>query len=394
MDRGLTNKSGAAIDAVLNTASTGNRDAGEALQSPHRSEDIHHALLRAAAHGAGLGLAVLDVACCTTHSDEGWLDQIGFGSDAHDIQIESWLDRIHPEDRSRFAWVLDSLLIARQSHGRVECRLLGGDGHWRSVSIFLQLESSPSGEPARIYLCLRDTTREHAYREQLRHLAQRIESDREADRTTLARELHDELGQLLTAIRMDADRLLTLRRRGSVISDADLVSRLGEIKQIAGDAIKAVQRICHDLRPPTLAEPGLVSTVRAAADAFESRTGIRCHALLPQQEPRLDAESCRVLSRALHEALTNIARHAHASEVRLALREEPGMLELEIADNGRGLPPGALSAPGSIGLFGLRERAQGLGGETIIGTAPGGGTLVALRVPLRAMSGDGEDPRR
>lgn len=356
--------------------------------------DVERVLLQVAVAGAGLGFVVLNIASGTTHAAEGWLGEFGFGRDARDLPLGYWLDRIHPDDRSRVEWVLDSLLVARTPHGRVECRLRGGDEQWYSIVLFCQLEWASDGEPARMHLCLRNTTREHAYLDQLRQLAQRVELERENDRIALARELHDELGQWLTAIRMDADRLLTLHSRGSALSETELASRLGEIKKIAGDSIKAVQRICQDLRPAASMELGFISAVRGAADAFEARTGIRCRVALPEVEPAIDAEGCQVLSRALHEALTNVLRHAHASEVRVAVREELGLLELEIADNGRGLPPGALGAPTSIGLFGLRERAQGLGGETLIGAAPGGGTIVTLRVPVRTSGECGEAPRR
>jgi signal transduction histidine kinase len=266
----------------------------------------------------------------------------------------------------------------------------GDEEQWRWVILFGRLESGPSGEPVRLHLCLRDATSEHTTEDQLRELARRAESEREADRAKLARELHDQIGQWLTAIRMDADRLLSLHRKGAALAAAELAERLTMIKDIASDSIKAVQRICQELRSSAVSELGLVSAVRSAADALETRTGIRCRAVLPENELEFDGERCRVLCRALHEALTNVIRHAQASEVRIALREEDGTIELEIADNGRGLPAGALSAPTSIGLFGLHERAQALGGEAAINSSPEGGTVVMLRVPARLPEVNGQ----
>lgn len=356
---------------------------GFSLPGISRLEDSQRALLRAAAASADLGLAVFEIATGLIHAVEGWIEQFDFDCDTRAIPLALWLDRIHPEDRDRVEWVLDSMLITHTAQGRVNCRLRDDNEQWHTVSLFGQLECLPDGEPARLHLCFRKTTEESIYREQLSQLVQRAESEREADRGHLARELHDELGQWLTAIRMDADRLLTLNSRGSGLSASELSERLGEIKKIAGDSIKAVQRICQGLRPFASVVLGLASTLRAAAEAFEARTGIRCQTMLPEEDPVLDSENCRVLTRAVHEALTNVARHAQASEVRIVLRQEFGMLEIEIADNGRGLPPGVLNAPSSIGLFGLRERAQSLGGEATITAASQGGTLVILRVPVR-----------
>lgn len=389
MDCAFIEKLGTTTGAELITAApeSGARVVPLPLPISERTGEIQRALLLSATAGENLGFAVLDIATGVIQVDEGWMERLGFGSDGYDLTLPVWLDRIHPDDRSRVEWVLDSLLIGHAPQGKVECQFRGGDEQWLSLAIFGRTECTPEGAPVRLHLCLRDTTEEHAYLEQLRQLAQRAESQRESDRITLARELHDQLGQWLTAIRMDADRLLVLQNRGITPPASELSSRLTEIKSIASDSIKAVQRICQDLRPVAIAELGLLSTLRGAADAFEARTGIRCRAVLPEREPALDTESCRVLSRAFHEALTNVIRHAQASEVRITLHEEPGSIELEIADNGRGLPPEALCAPTSIGLFGLRERAQGLGGEAIITAAPGGGTLVVLRIPTQAIGG-------
>ncbi len=329
----------------------------------------------------GICSAVFDIASGFTPLPQAALRPFGFSNDAHDIPLTFWADRIHPQDRHRAEWVLDSLLNARIPQAQIECRLRGDDEHWHWLALIGRIECNPDGEPVRLLICLRNTTMEHTAREQLHQFIRNAERERDADRTMLARELHDELGQWLTAIRMDADRILTLHRRGSAPSASELSDRLTEIKDIASDSIKAVQRICQELRSSIPMELGLVSAVRSAADSFEARTGIRCPVTLPETEPSLDPECCRALCRALHEALTNVIRHAHASEVRVTLRDECDAIELEIADNGRGLPPGVLNAPTSIGLFGLRERTKGVGGEATITTAADSGTVVTLRIP-------------
>jgi len=233
----------------------------------------------------------------------------------------------------------------------------------------------------RIAMVLDDVTeRKRAERELQRSLQElhalnaRLHNVREEERTRLARELHDELGQALTAIRIGLAALKTtpgLDRR---------VQSIDGLLGLVDETIHSVRRISTELRPGILDHLGLAAAVEWAAEEFQTRTAIQCHVGLAGMSLDVDAERTTALFRILQEALTNIARHAGATQVSIHLSEERGHLALEVRDNGRGIGEGQLRASGSLGILGMRERAMLLGGEFFIGD-PGGGTVVRVRIP-------------
>jgi signal transduction histidine kinase len=143
-----------------------------------------------------------------------------------------------------------------------------------------------------------------------------------------------------------------------------------------------VRRISTELRPGILDHLGLVAAVEWAAEEFQSRTGIQCRVSLPETNPAIDAERATALFRIFQETLTNIARHAGATAVRVALSLESGNVSLEVRDNGRGISEDQLAASGSLGILGMRERALLLGGEFSIAGDPGTGAIVRVRIPV------------
>ena len=211
--------------------------------------------------------------------------------------------------------------------------------------------------------------------EELHALTARLQSVREEERARLARELHDQLGQSLTAIRIDLAALKT-----TPAGDQQL-QRIDAIFGLVDEAIRSVRRIATELRPGVLDDLGLVAAVEWAADEFQARTGIQCQVGLPETIPAIDAERATALFRIFQETLTNIARHAGATQVAIGLSQEGGYLSLEVRDNGRGIGQDQLSASGSLGILGMRERALLLGGEFFIGN-PGSGTTVRVRMPI------------
>ena len=210
--------------------------------------------------------------------------------------------------------------------------------------------------------------------EQLRALAARLQSIREEERKSVAREIHDQLGQALTAIKIDMSSLIhdlpAAKKRGSE-------SFLTLIDQ----TIQSVRRISTELRPGILDDLGLVAAVEWAGEEFEARTGTTCRLDLPQDDIAVDPEQATAIFRILQEALTNVARHAGASEVEVRLANEDGDLTLEVHDNGKGIAGDELSNGGSLGILGMRERAMLLGGELTISGPPGNGTTVRVRIP-------------
>lgn len=221
-------------------------------------------------------------------------------------------------------------------------------------------------------------------REQLRRLAARVEAAREDERTALARELHDELGQSLTAIKLELVRADGVFRKEGV--NLRSIDRLQSLVGLVEIALATVKRISTDLRPPALDHLGLADAVRWEAVTFRARTGLRCRVHARGDDTRLSAQQQTVVFRIFQEALTNVVRHARAGAVQVGLAERGGVFELRVRDNGRGVTPSQAADPKAIGLLGMRERATLIGGTFEITGRRGKGTVVSVRVPLSSVA--------
>jgi signal transduction histidine kinase len=218
-----------------------------------------------------------------------------------------------------------------------------------------------------------------ASEQQMRQLAARVDRAREEERARIARELHDELGQTLTALKLEIGRAATTSVRQDRVALLD-IDRLQALIGHVEIALSTVKRISTDLRPPTLDHLGLAAAIRWEAMAFAARTGLRCRVRSNRQTPALSGEQQTVLFRIAQEAMTNIARHARASAVQIALHERGGVFELRIRDNGRGITSGQIADPRSIGLLGMRERVALIGGSFDVAGRRGKGTAVTVRI--------------
>ena len=215
-------------------------------------------------------------------------------------------------------------------------------------------------------------------RQELRDLTARLQLVREEERTSIAREVHDELGQALTGLKID---LAWVKSR---IGDRPtLAERVQSIIVRIDGAMDTVRRIATDLRPSVLDDLGLVAAVEWQCQEFERSTGITTQLEVQAAHPELEKSCATTVFRILQEALTNVARHARATRVHVALQVSAEELTLGVRDNGTGISEAALSSPRSLGLIGLRERALAAGGELVIRGVRGQGTTVALRSPLR-----------
>jgi signal transduction histidine kinase len=213
----------------------------------------------------------------------------------------------------------------------------------------------------------------------LRALPERIEAAREEERTNIAREIHDELGQALTALKLDI--ALVARRLRTGASD-DAPSKLDEMAHATEDIINVVRRISAELRPGILDDLGLPAALEWQAQEFTRRTSIICNVNANVGELHLERNLATAVFRIFQEALTNVARHANAARVDVFLRLERGMLKLDIADDGVGVPE-ISPRNSSLGLLGMRERARRCGGDCTIRRREPRGTVVAVAVPLR-----------
>ncbi len=212
--------------------------------------------------------------------------------------------------------------------------------------------------------------------EQMRALTAHLQTVREEERTRVAREIHDELGQDLTAIKIQVSSIM----RG-LPADPGQAEKTESTLQLIDDTIQSVRRISTDLRTQIPDDLGLLGAIEWAGEEFENRTGVKCRLDLPREEVVTDRARAAAVFRIFQESLTNIARHASAAEVNVRLARENGSLILQVDDNGKGLPTEALSAATSIGILGMRERASLVGGELIITSIQGKGTTVKVRVP-------------
>ena len=212
--------------------------------------------------------------------------------------------------------------------------------------------------------------------EQRRALAGRIEAAREDERTMIARDVHDQLGQALTALKLDVG---WLQRR---VQDEALIEKLEAMARSADDILRSVRRIASDLRPGILDDLGLRAAIEWQAEEFEQRTSTRCTVRSDLTDLRLERNLATNVFRIFQEALTNIARHADAQHVEVALGLDHGSLRLEITDDGTGIPEVGPRGT-TLGILGMRERAWRLGGECTVRRRSPRGTVVTVVVPLR-----------
>ena len=215
-------------------------------------------------------------------------------------------------------------------------------------------------------------------REELRQLALASHSVREQEKSRIARELHDELAQALTALKMDVSWL----REHFPAGDGPASKKLSDIDSLLNHMVASTRRISADLRPLVLDDLGLVPAVEWLVQKFTERNGIPCELAIGAPDLELQDPHASAVFRILQESLTNAARHAQASRIEVSIDLSDGAVALKVHDNGRGFSPDDPRKPGSFGLMGLRERAYLLGGEVNIASAPGQGTSIEVRIPL------------
>jgi len=215
-------------------------------------------------------------------------------------------------------------------------------------------------------------------RQRIRNLSAHLRDSVEQERRRISREIHDELGQTLTALSMGLSRL---KNRLSP-DDAAARERVANIAALAESALSTVRRIARELRPAILDDLGLCEAVSAHARAFAASAGIAVAVDAPEITPGLDPERATALFRVLQEALTNVARHARASRVRVHLSATKREMRLVVADDGRGAPQKALDDPSAYGILGMRERMRFFGGDVDVRPAKNGGITVTAVLPL------------
>jgi len=218
-----------------------------------------------------------------------------------------------------------------------------------------------------------------ASREKMRNLSLHLQSAREEERARIAREIHDELGQSLTAFKMDLSWLGKRLPREKLLRE-----KIQAMSGLADRTIESVHRISADLRPGLLDDLGLVAAMEWQTEDFSSRSGIACEADLEADEVPLEKDLATAIFRIFQETLTNVGRHANATKVFVRLETKGGKVLLEVADSGRGITKKQINDPKSFGIMGMRERALLWGGDVQISGSRDRGTTVTVIIPLKA----------
>jgi len=332
------------------------------------------------------GAAVLSSDHTVLHCNGRFAQFVGAGLQS--VIGSSMLDLVWPEDHPK----LDALLRrAAQRNCRGEIRLKSRKGTPLSVQLSLNpLRLDSTGAVCLIASDLSEMKRAEqdlrASSEQLRNLAAHLLSVREEERARISREVHDELGQSLTAVKLDLAWLAgRLPRR-----NGPMLKRIRSTRQLADGIIQSIRRISTELRPAVL-DLGLAEAVEWQVQEFQARSGIQCKLRLLTREV-VASNASTAMFRIFQEILTNVARHAKATRAEVVLQKQRDRLVLLIRDNGRGFDQADPSLSKSLGLLGMRERAAILGGRVNISSAPGKGTTVTAWIPLASSEESGAIP--
>jgi len=215
-------------------------------------------------------------------------------------------------------------------------------------------------------------------REQIRNLSAYQQEVREQERIRIAREIHDQFGQSLTILKMDLSWLK--KQLPDNIPKVD--EKMGAMSQVIDEALVNLHAVTAELRPVILDDFGLAAAIEWQVEEFRNRSGIACRMARTGFEPDLPKDRAAALFRIFQETLTNILRHAQASEVAVRLEEDDGELMLQVRDNGRGITEAEISDPKSFGLLGMRERLYPWNGRVAFEGQPGQGTRVTVRLPI------------
>ena len=227
-------------------------------------------------------------------------------------------------------------------------------------------------------------------REELRNLSTYLQVAIEEERARIAREVHDELGQSLTALKLDLIWLqgMSYRRKGPY------ALKLQSMSQLLDDTIKLVREVSSELRPRLLDDFGLIAAMESALKEFSTRTGVKCAVFFNPDDINVQKDIATAICRVFQEALTNIARHAEATEVKVKLSLVQEQLNLSIEDNGKGIAMDKISSPRSLGLIGMRERMNYFGGNMQISSEMGKGTRITVTIPVKKEKSDDQSADR
>jgi two-component system sensor histidine kinase UhpB len=315
-----------------------------------------------------------------------WMDYAGLSLEQ---ESKEPMGIIHPEDlpRATKKWLAN---MAAGEPSEDEMRLRRADGEYRWFLVRTEPLRDEKGNLVKWYGVSADIedskraqdTLNQSY-EEIRRLTEHLLKIREEERTRIARELHDELGQQLTVLKMDVS---WLTKRVTSTDDATL-DKIKDLYALLDSTMQSVRRISHELRPVLLDELGLPAAMEWHLKEFEKRSAIKTYFSQPEEELQLDDTVKTNLFRIFQESLTNVARHSKATEVKVDFAQDVNQIALRIEDNGLGFNKKVVTDSKTLGILGMRERAASFGWHYEIKTEPGHGTTVLVTIPFSKNTG-------
>jgi PAS domain S-box-containing protein len=324
-----------------------------------------------------------------------------FGFTAEELTGKHFTSIIWPEDLGKAKWRFNERRIGERSTKGFEVRLTTKNGEKKDCDVkYLPFELYASGvydkpvsarDKKLLATCgvARDITerkraenRLKESRQQLRNLSEHLQTAREQERAIVAREIHDDLGQTLTALRLDFHWLKDNLSK----EEETLIEKIESMTKLLDMTIQSVRNLYSELRPFVLDDLGLVAAIEWMAQRFQNRTGIECQLTLSPGDMVPNKDDEITVFRIFQEALTNVGLHANATKVKVGLEERAGTLTLSVSDDGKGITEQEICHPESFGLIGVQERAHALGGSLKISGIPGEGTTFTLSITARELS--------
>jgi signal transduction histidine kinase len=288
--------------------------------------------------------------------------------------FESYLERVHAGDRARAAATVALALMDNRAFSMDE-RIVRPDGSVRQLRSHGEVVRDEHGRALKMVGACMDVTEQKMAEAALRALTRRLVQAEETERRRIARELHDRVGQNLSALNINLDILL------GRLAEGELRRRLEDSLKLVDATLQSIENVMADLRPALLDEYGLAAAIEWYGQEYAQRTGIRVEVTAVQAGAGLPGDASVALFRIAQEALNNAAKHSAAKRITVELEERGGELVLSISDDGKGFDPA--SAPrGRWGMTTMRERAEAAGGRLTVDSVPGSGTTVRATLPL------------
>ena len=336
------------------------------------------ALLNMAVESAGIGTWVFDLSGNKRYFDRTASLLLGFNPSEFKRTRKEFMDRIHPDDRIQVMKHLFNSHIIK-SEIRADFRAVWTDGTVRFLTAKAKAISDIAGKPVRLIGLIWDITDQKLLQlnlEQSRLLTQHIEEVREEERVAISRELHDDLGQALTAVKID---LASIKQN---VTDMATVLKINKTSALVSDTIKTVQRLTSQLRPQIIDDLGLETAIEWYTKEFEQRSRIKIYLDLDSKIV-IAPDVSLVLFRIMQEALTNIARYSGATTAKISMGKRKENIEFSISDNGTGIAEDKIYSKKSFGIISMKERAASLGGQIKIFREDDRFTVVNLIFPLK-----------